>query len=190
MNKYIFASSNNNKILELSNRVPTLDIVSLVDIGYREEIVESGLTLEDNARIKARTIYDKYRISCISDDTGLEVDYLQGQPGVLSARYAGEPSDSKNNIIKLLKAMEGVQNRRARFRTIICLIDNNEEKFFEGVVEGSISNQVCGDNGFGYDPIFIPNGYEQTFAQISLQKKNQISHRAKAIDHLVTYLNL
>ncbi|MAZ55419.1 MAG: non-canonical purine NTP pyrophosphatase, RdgB/HAM1 family [Flavobacteriales bacterium] len=190
MNKYIFASSNNHKILELSHRVPHLDICSLADIGYHEEIIESGFTLEENARIKAKTIYDKYKIASISDDTGLEVDYLQGQPGVFSARYAGQPSDPKNNIIKLLKEMEGVKNRRAVFRTVICLINNDKEIFFEGVVQGTITDQIYGHNGFGYDPIFIPVGFERTFAQISLAEKNQISHRAKAIQKLVDYLQI
>ena len=187
MNKYIFASSNKNKILELSNKLSSLNILSLQDVGFYDEIIESGSTLEENASIKARTIYDKYKIPCISDDTGLEVDYLNGEPGVFSARYAGEPSNSNNNIRKVLKQMGGVKNRRAVFRTIICFIENNKELLFEGVVEGTITNKTYGDNGFGYDPIFIPNGYDRTFAQISLETKNQISHRAKAINKLVSH---
>tara|TARA_B100001250_G_C19769738_1_gene776519 strand:- start:1160 stop:1732 length:573 start_codon:yes stop_codon:yes gene_type:complete len=189
MNKYIFASSNKNKILELSHRLPTIDIVSLEDIGYTQEIIETGLTIEENAIIKARTIYNIYREPCISDDTALEVDALQGRPGVFSARYGGVNSNAKNNIKKLIQDMHDVNNRRASFRTIICLIQNNQEKLFEGVVNGVITTKVYGDKGFGYDPVFIPDGYQKTFAQISLTEKNQISHRAQAINKLVKYLS-
>tara|TARA_B100001250_G_scaffold405449_1_gene422940 strand:- start:577 stop:1152 length:576 start_codon:yes stop_codon:yes gene_type:complete len=190
MNKLIFASSNNNKILEVSSHLNNIQLLSLADIGYSDSIVESGLTIEENAFIKANTIYSKYQIPCISDDTGLEVDALDGRPGVLSARYAGQPSNSQNNIQKLLKDMQGFENRSARFRTIICLINQDDKLFFEGVVNGCITHSIFGDQGFGYDPIFIPDGHKKTFAQISLNAKNQISHRSQAINQLVKYLNM
>ena len=189
MNKLIFASSNNNKILEVSSHLNNIQLLSLADIGYSDSIVESGLTIEENAFIKANTIYSKYQIPCISDDTGLEVDALDGRPGVLSARYAGQPSNSQNNIQKLLKDMQGFENRSARFRTIICLINQDDKLFFEGVVNGCITHSIFGDQGFGYDPIFIPDGHKKTFAQISLNAKNQISHRSQAVNKLVKYLS-
>jgi len=188
MNKYIFASANKNKILEISKELMNIKLLSLSDIGYFEEIVESGLTLKENALIKSQTIYDKYNIPTISDDTGLEVDALGGIPGVFSARYAGKEADANSNIRKLLKEMCGCKDRRARFRTIICLKNHKKEKFFEGLVEGCITNKAFGNNGFGYDPIFMPNGYKKTFAQLSLIEKNKISHRGKAINKLIEYL--
>ena len=190
MNKYIFASSNKNKILELSHRLPTIDIFSLEDIGYSQEIIETGLTIEENAIIKARTIYNIYKEPCLSDDTALEVDVLQGRPGVFSARYAGVNSDAKSNIRKLLQEMHEIKNRRACFRTIMCLIQDDKEMLFEGLVNGVITTKIYGDKGFGYDPVFIPDGYKKTFAQISLTEKNQISHRAQAINKLGNYLSL
>tara|TARA_B100000530_G_C15903393_1_gene466348 strand:+ start:329 stop:904 length:576 start_codon:yes stop_codon:yes gene_type:complete len=189
MNKLIFASSNTNKVLEISSHLKNIQLLSLADIGYYDPIIESGLTIEENAFIKAATIYSKYRIPCISDDTGLEVDALEGRPGVLSARYAGQPSNSKNNIQKLLRDMQGVENRSARFRTIICLINQDGKFFFEGIVNGSITKSMFGNQGFGYDPIFIPDGHQKTFAQLSLHAKNQISHRSQAVNKLVKYLS-
>ena len=189
MNKYIFASFNKNKLLEIDSKIRNIELISLTDMGYSDKIEETGLTLEDNALIKSRTIYKKYSIPCLSDDTGLEVYSLNGRPGVFSARYASEVPNARKNMKKLLKEMENIQDRRARFRTVICLKNHLEEKLFEGVVEGVIGNNIIGNKGFGYDPIFIPNGYRRTFAEISLESKNKISHRGFAIKKLAAYLN-
>ncbi|MAQ69851.1 MAG: non-canonical purine NTP pyrophosphatase, RdgB/HAM1 family [Flavobacteriales bacterium] len=189
MSKYILASSNQNKYIEIASRLSNITLLSLVDVGHVDEIIESGLTLKDNALIKAKTIYEKYNTPSISDDTGLEVHALNGKPGVFSARYAGEPSNAEQNIKKLLLNLNQVQDRRARFRTVICLKTSISEVFFEGVVEGVITTKTMGQGGFGYDPIFLPNGYCQTFSQMTLDEKNKISHRGVAVGKLVTYLN-
>jgi len=189
MSKYILASSNQHKYIEIASKLNNINVLSLVDVGHVDEIIESGLTLRDNAFIKAKTIYEKYNISSIADDTGLEVYALNGQPGVFSARYAGEPSNANQNIKKLLLNLSQVKDRRARFRTVICLKTSFSELFFEGVVEGVITTKTMGEGGFGYDPIFLPNGYFQTFSQMTLEEKNKISHRGIAVDKLVTYLN-
>ena len=188
MSKYILASSNKSKLKEISHKLSSVELLSLEKLGYSDEIIESGVTLEDNAFIKANTIYSHYNMSCISDDSGLEVYSLDNAPGVLSARYAGAEASSEDNIRKLLKEMQHISDRRARFRTVLCLISNTEKKFFEGIVEGCITTHRIGSNGFGYDSIFIPNGFQKTFAQMSLNEKQQISHRSKAIDKLVQYL--
>ena len=188
MNKYILASANKNKYIEIASRLTHIKLLSLVDVGHVDEIIESGMTLKENALIKAKTIYEKYHISSISDDTGLEVHALNGEPGVFSARYAGLPSNSTENIKKLLFNLNQVEDRRARFRTIICLKTKQEQVFFEGVVNGMITHQIMGDSGFGYDPIFIPDGYTQTFSQMSLEQKNKISHRSLAVEKLIQYL--
>ncbi|RPG58835.1 MAG: RdgB/HAM1 family non-canonical purine NTP pyrophosphatase [Flavobacteriales bacterium TMED191] len=188
MNKYILATSNNNKILEISSQLNTVNLLSLSDIGYFDEIDETGLSLEQNALIKSKTIYNKYNIDTISDDTGLEVDCLFGEPGVFSARYAGVHGDSKLNIEKLLKKMNKFSNRKAKFRTVICLKTKLKELFFEGICHGTISNKPLGLNGFGYDAVFIPNGQSKTFAQMNLVEKNKISHRFKAVQLLVNYI--
>ena len=190
MNKYIFATSNQYKFKEVSEKLPNINLLNLSDIGFNDSIIENGRTLEENALIKANVIYKKYNISCISDDTGLEVDALGGGPGVFSARYAGIPADSKKNIAKLLDNLIGVQNRRARFRTVICLKNKYKEVFFEGIVNGVISPRSMGSLGFGYDSIFIAEGYQKTFAEISLEEKNRISHRAKAIQKMVDHLKI
>ena len=190
MNKYIFASFNQNKFLEISKQLSSIELLNLLDLGYHDEIIESGLTLKDNALIKSKTIYDKYNIPCIADDTGLEVYGLHGKPGVFSARYAGEKANTHDNIKKLLFEMQGVTNRKARFKTVISLKHNTEELFFEGVVDGVITTELLGFEGFGYDPIFLPNGYQKTFGQMSLEEKNQISHRSRAIQKLVNYLRI
>jgi len=184
MNKYILASSNKHKLLEIEDALPDFELMNLDTLGYHKEIIESGLTLEENALIKARTIFKEYKIACIADDTGLEVDCLDGKPGVYSARYAGVSCIALNNINKLLKALSKSKDRRARFRTVICLKNNQEELLFEGIVEGVISTELKGLNGFGYDPVFIPNGYQLTFAEMSMNQKNKLSHRARAISKL------
>ena len=189
MNKYIFASFNKHKLIEISNQLSNVDIQSLYDLGYPHEIVEHGANLQENALIKAKVIYEKYNIPCISDDTGLEVLALDYAPGVYSARYAGKNATAEENINKLIRNMRGVEDRRARFRTIICLKNSQEEKFFEGVVEGVITNNAIGKSGFGYDPVFRPNGYSKTFSEMSLEEKNNISHRSRAVAKLVTYLS-
>jgi len=190
MNKYILASSNQNKVLEINSQLKHVKVLSLRDINYNQEIIESGLTLEENASIKANTIYDLFSNSCISDDTGLEVFALDGEPGVFSARYAGTHCDANDNMEKLLKKLHGYNDRRARFRTVVCLKTHKEEKFFEGYVNGVIHSKKEGDQGFGYDPVFIPDGYNITFAQMSLQEKNKISHRAQAVRKLIQYLKI
>ena len=189
MNKYILASFNQNKLLEIQSKLTDIHLLSLSDIGYKEKIIESGTTLKENALIKALSIYKKYNIPCISDDTGLEVHALDGEPGVLSARYAGIDADAHKNINKLLLKLNGINDRQARFRTIICLKTSLDEVFFEGVVEGFITDHPIGNGGFGYDPIFIPKGFSCTFSQMSLHEKNKISHRGKALQKLITYLN-
>ena len=190
MSKYILASSNQNKYIEIASRLTNVKLLSLIDVGHVDEIIESGLTLKDNAFIKANTIYEKYNISCIADDTGLEVHALNGQPGVFSARYAGSPSNATKNIKKLLWNLNEVKDRTARFRTIICLKTKEEQVFFEGFVDGVITHEIMGDSGFGYDPIFVPDGYNRTFSQMTLEEKNKISHRSLAVDKLVHYLNI
>tara|TARA_Y100001968_G_C19445164_1_gene764945 strand:- start:2791 stop:3363 length:573 start_codon:yes stop_codon:yes gene_type:complete len=190
MNKYIFASSNKNKLTELTDKLININLISLLDLGHNDDIVESGETLEENALIKAKTIYDQYKMPCISDDTGLEVYALGNAPGVFSARYAGLHATANDNIKKLLKKMQFIKDRRARFRTVICLKSDLEEMYFEGVVEGVITFDAIGEHGFGYDPVFVPNQCSKTFAEMSLNEKNKISHRGQAIQKLITYLNI
>lgn len=189
MRKLIFATNNQHKLQEIKAILGnTLDVVSLSEIGCDEDIPETAKTLEGNAELKARYVYEKYHIDCFADDTGLEIDLLGGAPGVYSARYAGEPSNSANNIEKVLNEMGKSKNRSARFRTVICLIENGKESFFEGKVEGKIALNLKGDNGFGYDPIFIPKGYNKCFAELDSNTKNKISHRALATSELLKYL--
>ncbi len=188
--KIVFATNNQNKLTEirhiLGNR---FEILSLSDIGCHEDIPEKGQTLKDNALIKARYVHDKYHIDCFADDTGLEVDALGGAPGVYSARYAGGVGhDSNANMNKLLAELKNNNNRKARFRTVIALIINNKEMLFEGIVNGEITQERRGGEGFGYDPIFEPEGYSKTFAELGTNIKNQISHRAQASKKLAEYL--
>lgn len=190
MNKYIFASSNQNKLLEISQQLSNIELLSLKDINFNDEIIESGLTLQENALIKSKTIFDKYDIPTIADDTGLEVNALNGAPGVISARYAGKKANALENIKKLLDNMTHCTDRRARFKTIISLTTHSEQLFFEGIVEGIITTKNSGILGFGYDPIFVPNGHKKTFAEMSLEQKNSISHRSRAIKKLVDYLGI
>ena len=185
--KLLFATANRHKLEEVRAMLPEgVQIISLSDIGFAGDIPETESTLEGNALLKVRYIHNRYGIPCFADDTGLEVEALDGAPGVYSARYAGVEGSSevraKANITKLLCALAGKINRNARFRTVIAYIDaNNEEHLFEGVVNGSIIEDVAGNEGFGYDPIFMPDGYDVTFAQMPLSEKNLISHRARAI---------
>ena len=186
MNKIILASNNPNKLIEFRAIFSNHKIISLSEIGFSKDIPETGSTLEDNALIKVREIFKLTNAICISDDTGLEVESLNGDPGVFSARYAGEPANSKENIKKLLNELKknNTINRSAKFRTVIAYKDCNQELLFEGIVEGSISLVPKGTSGFGYDPIFIPNDYKLTFAEMSIDIKNNISHRANAIKKL------
>jgi len=189
MRKIVFATNNKNKLYEIQQLLKdVVDIVSLSDIGFDEDIPETETTLEGNALLKARAIYNKFNYNVISDDTGLEVEALNGEPGVYSARYAGEACDPLANMQKVLAGLKGKENRNARFRTAIALILNGEEYTFEGLVEGKILTTQQGDEGFGYDPIFQPNGYQETFAQLPLAIKNEISHRGLAVKKLVTFL--
>ena len=193
----IFATHNNNKLKEVNNTLHLLapqllnkiNILSLDEIGCHYDIPETAYTLEDNARLKARYIAARYNTNCFADDTGLEVACLNGAPGVMSARYAGGIGhDAQANMKKLIKEMKQQNDRRARFRTVIALIYNGKEHVVEGTIEGTITRQPHGTAGFGYDPLFIPNGYTQTFAQLGDEIKNKISHRAQAVKALCTLL--
>lgn len=199
MKKIVLATNNRHKVEEISARLKGSDIqiLTLSDLGCITDIPEEYETLEENARQKARFIYNRYGIDCIADDTGLEVEALNGRPGVYSARYSVDEAPkideglrSQYNIAKLLRELSNQENRRACFRTIICYIENGHEHFFEGKVCGQITHQPTGDKGFGYDSIFIPDGYNQSFAQMNMAEKNKISHRGKAIDKLIDYLLL
>lgn len=189
MSSYCIASNNKHKIEEMSAIMgSSFSFLSLEDIGCSEELPETQNTLEGNALQKARFVFDRYKIPCFADDTGLEVEALHGEPGVYSARYAGPTRDAEANMNLLLNKLEGKSNRHARFRTVIALIDNRGEHLFEGIVEGTITHEKRGSGGFGYDPIFQPKGYTQTFGEMPLSEKNQISHRAKAVEKLCAYL--
>ena len=187
--KLIFASKNPNKLAEIKSTVRTFEVVGLKEMGIVEDIAETGTSLEENALIKSQYIYQKTGLSCFADDTGLEVDALGGRPGVYSARYAGEQATAEDNMQKLFFEMEGQKNRRARFRTVISLILNAKEYSFEGQVEGEILHHKPGDDGFGYDPIFNPAGYDQSFAEMTMEQKNKISHRGLAIKKLLHFLS-
>ncbi|MEC8031432.1 MAG: non-canonical purine NTP diphosphatase [Bacteroidota bacterium] len=189
MKKLIFATHNPNKLAEIKSTVRTFEVVGLKEIGIVEDITETGITLEENALIKSQYIYQKTGLSCFADDTGLEVGALGGKPGVYSARYAGEHATAEDNIQKLLSEMEGQKNRTACFRTVISLILNGEKYFFEGEVKGDILQYKTGDDGFGYDPIFKPNGSDQSFAQMTMSLKNEISHRGMAVKKLLHFLS-
>ena len=186
----LFATSNKNKVLEIKKVLPKeFNIKSLDDIGFCEEIPENENTIEGNAIFKANYIYKKYNLNVFADDTGLEVDSLNGKPGVHSARYAGISKNSTDNINKLLKKLKNKKNRKARFKTIIALILNSKIHTFEGVVEGIITKKPKGENGFGYDPVFIPRGYTKTFGELSLEEKNSISHRSLAMNKLIDFIS-
>ena len=189
--KIVFATNNKHKLEEIKDILgKDFEIVSLDEIGCHEDIPETGLTLEENARQKSTYIVEHYSHDCFADDTGLEVDALNGEPGVHSARYAeGTDHDSEANMRKLLSKMANVKERTARFRTVISLIINGVEHQFEGRVEGRIATEKHGKEGFGYDPIFIPEGYDKSFAELGEDVKNQISHRARAVKKLAEYLS-
>lgn len=189
--KIVFATNNKHKLEEIEDILgKDFEIVSLAEIGCHEDIPETGLTLEENARQKSTYIVEHYNHDCFADDTGLEVDSLNGEPGVHSARYAeGTDHDSEANMRKLLSKMSNVKDRTARFRTVISLIINGVEHQFEGRVEGRIATEKHGKEGFGYDPIFIPEGYDKSFAELGEEVKNQISHRARAVKKLAEYLS-
>lgn len=192
--KIVFATNNSHKLEEIRQILgESIEVLSLADINCHEDIPETAPTIEGNAMMKARYVYDKYGTPCFADDTGLEVEALDGAPGVYSARYAGgESHDSEANMRKLLHELEGKENRRAQFRTVIALIEQKDGKpvahTFEGKIEGHISDEKRGTSGFGYDPIFVPEGYEQSFAELGNEIKNKISHRARAVARLAEYL--
>ncbi len=186
----VFASSNQHKKQEIALLLPKgIALKGLQDMGCAEELAETQTTLEGNALQKARYIGSTYRVNCFADDTGLEIQALEGRPGVYSARYAGEQKSAEDNMRKVLQELAPISNRKARFRTVIALILDGKEQLFEGIVEGRIAAEKNGGSGFGYDPIFIPNGYSKTFAQMSISEKNTLSHRALAISKLVSFLS-
>ncbi len=187
--KLVFATNNPNKIIEIQQLIGNqIELLSLESIGCFEEIPETADTIEENAILKANYVTQKYGYNCFADDTGLEVMALNGEPGVFSARYAGEQKDSIANMDKLLKKMNGISNRKAQFKTVIALNLKGEQELFTGIASGNIATTKTGLNGFGYDPIFIPDGYESSFASLSLEIKNKISHRAKATQQLIYFL--
>ncbi|MDL2314755.1 non-canonical purine NTP diphosphatase [Bacteroidales bacterium OttesenSCG-928-C19] len=189
MRKIVFATNNKHKLEEIGKMLKgVIEIAGLSDIGFSGDIPETADTLEGNAAQKAHYIYDRYGLDCFADDTGLEVDALDGAPGVYSARYAGEHCSFEDNMNKLLNALSGKESRNARFRTVICLIEGGKETFFEGEVQGSILKEKRGGEGFGYDPIFQPNGFSTSFAEMNLEDKNKISHRGRATQKLIEYL--
>lgn len=185
----IFATHNQNKVEEISAILPPIiEVKSLNDLNFTDQIPETSNTLRGNALIKVRTIFNKFQKDCFADDTGLEVEILNGAPGVHSARFAGKNKKDEDNIDKLLKELENHHNTNAQFRTIIALIYKHEEFIFEGIIKGKIIKEIKGDNGFGYDPIFQPEHHFLTFAQISTREKNKISHRAIALRKLIDFL--
>lgn len=187
--KLVFATNNPNKLAEIRMLVPSsIEILSLKDINCNEELPETSDTLEDNAAQKAYFVFDNYGYNCFADDTGLEIKALDGQPGVYSARYAGDDCVAEDNMQKVLGEMQGEDNRDACFRTIISLVIDGKEFQFEGQVDGQIIPEKWGDKGFGYDPIFLPDGFEESFAQMSIQRKNEISHRGLAVKQLIEFL--
>ncbi len=187
----IFATNNNHKIEEVKALLPVIyKLLSLKDIGCNEDIEETADTFEGNALLKARYLYEKYHLPCFSDDSGLEVMELNWAPGVFSARYAGEHGNHEKNMDKLLQSLDGKTNRAARFRTVLCYIDTNgNETYFNGIINGTITHEKRGSGGFGYDPLFIPDGYQKTFAEMNPEEKNLISHRALAVKEFAAFLS-
>ena len=187
--KLVFASNNQNKIKEIQQLLPpTIEIISLEEIGCHEEIPETADTIEGNAILKANYVTEKYGYDCFADDTGLEVEALDGAPGVYSARYAGEQRSSEDNMDKLIEALSDKTNRNAHFKTVITLNLSGKQHLFTGIARGEITLAKAGNKGFGYDPIFRPEGYQETFAELSSELKNQISHRGKATQQLISFL--
>ena len=187
--KIVFATNNLNKLKEIQQILPSMELLSLKDIGFEGEIPEDYETLEENAFQKAQYIFDRYKIPCFADDTGLEVESLNGAPGVYSARYAGEDCIADNNMRKLLSEMQGTANRRAAFKTVVAFVTDTEKRAFEGVAEGVILYEKQGIDGFGYDPIFKPLSYNLSFAEMSAAEKNKISHRGKAVRKFADYIS-
>ena len=186
--KLVFASNNKNKIQEIQALVPnTIQIVSLEEIGCFEDIPETADTIEGNAILKANYVAEKYGYDCFADDTGLEVEALNGAPGVYSARYAGEQKDANDNMDKLLSKLKDKSNRKANFKTVIALNLKGKQNLFTGIINGKIIEEKIGTNGFGYDPIFVADGYEKTFAELSMEEKSTISHRGIAVKQLIEY---
>lgn len=196
LTQLVFATANKNKVAEIQLLIPSrIQLLSLGEIGVTEDIPETQPTIERNASQKAFYVYEKYHKSCFADDTGLEIEALDNRPGVLSARYAGEAKNADDNMKKIMREMEGITNRRARFKTVISLVIDGRELQFEGIVNGTILTEKRGTKGFGYDPIFVPDNTEsgepgvKSFAEMELSEKNKISHRARAVNKLVEYLN-
>ena len=187
--KLVFATNNKHKLEEVQAMLTNFDIVSLADINCFEDIPETADTLEGNAILKANFITEKYELDCFADDTGLEVEALNNEPGVYSARYAGEDNNAEANIKKLLNNLKNTQNRKAQFKTAIALNIHGKQFIFEGVCKGTILTEKRGESGFGYDPIFMPEGFNNSFAEMNMTEKGSISHRGKAIEKLVTFLN-
>ena len=188
--KFVFATNNAHKLEEVTAILgDKIELLSMKDIHCHADIPETADTLEGNALLKARYIFENYNMDCFADDTGLEVEALNGAPGVYSARYAGDAHNSEANMRKLLQDMEGIENRKAQFRTVFALIINGKEQLFEGIVKGEITKHRCGSSGFGYDPVFIPEGYTQTYAEMGNTLKNKISHRALATNKLCNFLS-
>lgn len=187
--KLVFATHNAHKVDEVRAILPaSVELVGPAALGCHDEIPETGDTLRDNALQKVQYIHDRFGVDCFADDTGLEVEALDGAPGVYSARYAGEPADFAKNRAKLLAALTGISNRRAQFRTVVSLILNDKTYFFEGIVKGRIIAEERGVGGFGYDSVFVPDGYDKTFAELPAAVKNSISHRARAMEQLNNFL--
>ena len=190
MKDLVFATHNAHKLEEIRAILNEYNILGLNDINCHTDIIEDANTLEGNAIIKANFVTDNYNINCFADDTGLEVEALGGAPGVYSARYAGENCSYQDNVIKLLDALKDIENRKARFRTVIALNLDGRQYTFEGIVNGIITKEQHGEKGFGYDPIFLPDGYDMTFAEMPLEIKNKISHRGIATQKLIEFLKL
>ena len=187
--KLVFATNNQNKLIEVQKMLPdTIELLSLKDINCFDDIEETAITLDGNAKIKANHVTEKFKYNCFADDTGLEVESLNNAPGVYSARYAGEPANTENNMQKLLSELTDKENRKAQFRTSICLNLNGKQYLFNGICKGKILTQKQGEKGFGYDPIFQPKGFQESFAEMTSEEKNTISHRGLAIKQLVEFL--
>ncbi len=188
--KLVFATNNKNKIKEIKNLLPdSLEILSLEDINCHEDIPETAATISGNALQKAKHVYDNYGYNCFADDTGLEIDALNGEPGIYSARYAGEQRSSEDNMQKVLLNLEEKSDRSAQFKTVIALLIDGKETLLEGIAKGEITTEKSGSDGFGYDPIFKPTGQQLTFSEMSLEEKNKISHRGKATIKLIEHLS-
>lgn len=190
IHELVFATNNSHKLKEIKSTLgDALRILSLKDIGCFDELPETSATIRGNAIQKASYVFEKYGMNCFADDTGLEIDELKGRPGVYSSRFAGANASDSENVAKVLHEMKGIEKRAARFKTIMALITDKEQKYFEGIINGTIANETKGTGGFGYDPIFYPEGSEKTFAEMNVDEKNKISHRSLAIRQLIAYLN-